>query len=200
MDASLMQRLAEGDVQAFAVFYNTYSPAVYNAAMTFSRQDQLLAEEVVQVVFIKIWEKRATLTGIHQVEAYLYTLAKNLILDIFRQKAREENRARQLELNESGEATTPANLLIAREYAGIFKKAIASLSPQQKKVYELAREAGLSHAEIAAQTGLTILTVRTHLKLANKSVRQYVARYIEDPDYLMVIFFLSSIPVTGAAL
>lgn len=200
IDALLIKRLADGDVQAFAVFYSCYSPAVYNAAMTFSRQDQLLAEEVVQLVFIKVWEKKNTLIDIHHIEAYLYTLAKNLIFDIFRQKAREVVRARELEKKEADETVTPANLLIAREYAGIFRKAIASLSPQQKKVYELAREEGLSHADIAARTGLTILTVRTHLKLANKTVRQYVARYVAEPDYLMIIFFLSSVPVARATL
>lgn len=183
--------IANGDVQAFSVFYNRYSPSVFNAAMSFTKGDHSLSEEIVQVVFIRIWEHRAKLVALQSPENYLFMLARNLIFDIFQDRAREHTRRQQLGALPENEQDSPVSLLAAREYSTIFKKAIASLSPQQKMIYELAKEEGISHADIAARTGLTVNTVRTHLKLATRAVRQYVSNYIDEPDYLMVIFFMA---------
>ncbi|WP_295124935.1 sigma-70 family RNA polymerase sigma factor [uncultured Chitinophaga sp.] len=187
---ALLGRIADGDIKAFSSFYTDYSPAVYHTALAFTKGDQSLCEEIVQVVFIRIWENRAKLPAMEKPADYLFTLARNIIFDIFKDRARQLERHLQLQQQEQGLPNTPINILAAKEYANIFKSAVAALPPQQRRIYELAREEGVSHAEIAEMLGLSIQTVRTHLKLATRSVRQYVGEHIEQTDLLLLMFLI----------
>lgn len=188
--AALLGRIADGDLKAFSSFYTSYSPAVYQTALAFTKGDQALCEEIVQVVFIRIWEHRAKLPAMEKPADYLFTLSRNIIFDIFKDRARQLERQLQLQQLPSGDPHTPINILAAKEYAGIFKSAVAALPDQQRKIYQLAKEEGIAHAEIAEMLGLSIQTVRTHLKLATRSVRQYVGDHIEQTDLLLLMFLI----------
>ena len=77
MDSELLYRLKEGDRDAFNTVYWRYSPKVYNTVL-YLLNDADLAEDVVQELFLTIWEKRGNILPELNFEAYISTIARNL--------------------------------------------------------------------------------------------------------------------------
>jgi RNA polymerase sigma-70 factor (family 1) len=177
--------VAAGDEKAFTALYHAYSPHVFQVAMLYTRQDIDLAEEFVQEVFIRVWEKRSTLAGVVQGEDFFFILARNLIFDHFKKTAREAQR-KKLWLAEPGAPDQSAGQsLDARETQALLSQAIAALPPQQRRVYTLAKEQELTMEQIAAQLEISPYTVRTHLKLATRFIRGYVRERL--PVFLLIL-------------
>ncbi|MEV4881654.1 sigma-70 family RNA polymerase sigma factor [Chitinophaga ginsengisegetis] len=184
------RKIPEEDVRQFSIFYDKYSAAVYNTAMVFTKGDQSLCEDIVQLVFMRMWENRTKPGTLEKPEHYLYILARNIIFDTFKARARQLHHQLQLgELLHDG-PDSPIKILAAKEYSGILKQAVETLTPQQRIIFQLAKESGIPHADIAEQMGISIQTVRTHLKLATRAVRHYVMAHIEDPEIIMILLVL----------
>lgn len=89
-EKELISRLNMGDAHAFKLLYNRYSGKVYNFVMKVSRGDCYLAEEIVQNVFIKVWEVRLNVDAQKSFIAYLCTIAKNMVVNIFLHQMQEQ--------------------------------------------------------------------------------------------------------------
>ena len=85
-EQELLAKLAEGDENAFEILYLTYSPKIYSKILQLVKQVSI-AEEILQDVFLKIWEKRETLDNQKSFRSFFYTIAKNLVVDLFRRAA-----------------------------------------------------------------------------------------------------------------
>lgn len=190
IEQELIEQVATGDVSAFATFYRYYSDRVYITARSFIKNDQFLCEEIVQTAFIKIWENRAKLATVGRAEDYLFIISRNIIFDCLRHRKRLEEVHTGYHDMAAGEPETPMALLALKEYKHVFHLAVANLPEQQKKIYLLARQESVSHADIARKLGLTVQTVRTHLKLANRAVRQFVSQHLKDPELLPVLMII----------
>lgn len=189
IEKDVIKQVAAGDVNAFATFYRHYSDRVYATARSFIKNDPFLCEEIVQTAFIKIWENRARLATVERAGDYLFIIARNIIFDCLRHRDRQTAVHAGYQ-DTVAEPETPIALLATKEYKNIFSAAVAQLPDQQKKIYLLARQEAVPHAEIARQLGLTLQTVRTHLKLANRSVRQFVSQHLNDPELLPVLMII----------
>ena len=84
----LMQQIAAGNEQSFRQLYNSYYKKLFHFAFALVKTREA-AEEIVEDVFIKIWNVRQTLTGIHNIKVYLYTATKNTSLNFLAKKAKE---------------------------------------------------------------------------------------------------------------
>ncbi len=169
-----LKRLAGGDEKAFNTIYQRYSSILFNAAMVYVK-DTGTAQDIVQQVFLKIWEKRAGAVGIDSFHYYLIVTSRNLIYDRFRKTNVEVRKIAELARQEANNfAGTGADLAEEREHARIFETAISTLPPQQRKIYLLIQEEQLSYKETAVALGLSMFTVKKHLELARRSVRRYV--------------------------
>lgn len=79
------------------------------------------------------------------------------------------------------------NRVISKEYEEKLREAIGLLSPQRRKVYQLSRESGLSHKEIAASLGLSKHTVSNHITESQRFIQQYL---VEHLNIVLVFIFL----------
>ena len=167
-ERDLLCRVAKGDEAAFGVLFHAYHQRlgayIYRLTESFPA-----TEEIVQDVFVKIWLKRATLSEVECFDAYVFTAARNHAFNYLRKLARE--RAHQ--------ASLPAEEVLVQEEpderVALLEQAISHLPRQQKNVYLLHRRQGLSHAEIAAQLHLSVETVKKHMSLALRSIRDYLS-------------------------
>jgi RNA polymerase sigma-70 factor (family 1) len=175
-EQELLVRIAAGDQKAFNTLYHLYSPAVFATALIYLK-DMDKVKDIIQVVFIKIWEKRTTMAGIGRLEDWLFILVRNTVFDQLKKNAVE---ARHL-LRMLGDPARSVNnaavdngdhLLLDREYSALLQKAIGKLPPQQRQVYLLAREQHLSYEEIAGKLALSKLTVKKHMELALRGIRK----------------------------
>jgi len=185
-DQELTALLKEGDERAFNVLFSHHQQLVFSIAMklTHSRSQ---AKEVVQDVFLKVWLKREELGGVENFGAYLNRTARNQSIDALRKIARAALRTVELkeEQLENGEDTTE-QALNYHETGRMIAQAVETLSPQQRKVYQLCHEQGLKYEEAARELGLSAGTVHAHMKVALGNIR----KYLKNMDAMLLVILL----------
>ncbi len=171
-----IESLAEGNADAFTQLFNCYNGAIYRVALRFLKSPEM-AEEVVQEVFLKVWLRRKDMVAAVNFEAYLFTMARNLVFDRIKQLAKEV--AAKSEFTRAVKPTEAADQpLVEKQYEELLQDAVDRLPPQQKQVFRLARVEGLSHQAIAEQLHLSRLTVKSHMAKALQAIRQNLQRHI----------------------
>ncbi|HRQ51004.1 MAG TPA: sigma-70 family RNA polymerase sigma factor, partial [Agriterribacter sp.] len=114
-EKELLLRVAEGDEVAFRALYNHYRKKIYTLGLLLSKSD-IQAQELVQDVFLKIWEKREQLREIAYFNAWLRTIARNTAINYLRARAMEKLGLDRLLMRESNSCFTE-NEAADREYA-----------------------------------------------------------------------------------
>ncbi|WP_442591284.1 RNA polymerase sigma factor [Pedobacter sp. AW31-3R] len=169
-EADLLSLVTKGDQRAFTELFDAYYKPLGEYVFKLTESIEV-TEEIVQDVFIKIWLKKEILLQLDNFSYYLFILSKNQTLNHLRKKANDE--VRQLEwLKQFEEETyTPDHLPVIEEYRILMDQAIEKLPPQQKKVYKLSREERLKHEEIAKILNISPETVKKHIKLALRFIK-----------------------------
>jgi RNA polymerase sigma-70 factor (ECF subfamily) len=179
--------LNRGSYRAFDALYSLYSRRLFAFAlkMTKSHSD---AKEIVQDTFVRLWLNRENVLPEDSFQSYLFTIAKNAILNKMRTLINMPVFVDYMEfMNEhhlSVENTTEE--MEMDEFRQKLEKAKETLPETQKNVFELSKELGLSHTEVAKQLNLSEQTVRNQLSLALKTLRKKLA----ENAVLFTIFFL----------
>lgn len=187
-EKSLLLRVTQGDEIAFTVLFYAHHNKLgtYILRLTDSFP---LTEEIVQDVFLKIWQNRSSLDNIQHFEAYLFVIARNRAFNCLKQLAREKTKKLEWEYN-AGLKEEPDEILKEESpYNNLIDKAIDELPPQQKKVYILHNQEGMGHSEIAVQLGLSQGTVKKHMSLALRSIREYVIAHIDPVNIVLLLLF-----------
>lgn len=145
------------------------------------------SRDIIQNVFLKAWEHRATIHEVHNMEAWLYRITKNELIDFLR-KAAADDRLRMKLWNSMQQSTQQTEELIdAKESYSIIHMAVNQLPPQRRMVYKLNRDNGLSYQEIAEELSISRHTVKNQLSLALQSIH----RFLSGSVGLFFIFFLT---------
>lgn len=162
--ADLMGRLAAADPAALAEFYDRYAGLVNALALRILR-DGADAEDVVQEVFLQAWRQADRFdTARGTPEAWLCTMARSRALDRLRRRV-----SRREDPDEAAPVTTAAP---RNEVALAVRKALASLSDDQRRALELAYYEGLTQSEIAARLEEPLGTVKTRMRTAMIRMRE----------------------------
>lgn len=168
--AHLVTLVAAGDVNAFNKLFRLYWDNIYSIAFSITKS-KVVAEEIVQDVFLKVWLKREQLAEVKNFDNYLFIIARNHIYNQLRAKAVQFSEA-DVEVSE-----TPEKQLYLKETVQIITEAVKRLPKQQRIIFELSRNEGLDHAAIANRLKLSRLTVKTHMNKALHSIRGYLSRH-----------------------
>jgi len=183
----LLQQIAKGDAGAFKTIFDTYRSRLHYYIFSFVKSNQV-AEELVMDVFMKLWTGREMVIQIKNFDGSLFRVAHNKTIDFLRSVAKDPDFRELLwEEMQIGADTGADNALIIHEYEEKVREAIALLSPQRKKVYQLSREMDLTHEEIAVQLNLSKSTVNNHLVEARQFIRQYLVNRF---DLAMLLLFI----------
>lgn len=160
------------DLNSFEKMFLIYRVKIFNFSYKHlrCRED---AEEVVQDTFVKIWENRATLNEDLSFNSYLFTIAKNLIINKVRKKVAEP-RVFDTIVEHSAQDESTENEIIYRDITSVAERAIQNLPAQRQLVYNLSRKDGLTYEEIGTQLGISSRTVEAHLRKALKSIREFL--------------------------
>lgn len=130
------------------------------------------AKDIVQEAFIKLWEHRAEIREIRNIEDWLYRVTENKMMDFLRKVAADGRLREALWKKTQLSDHETEEILQARESHAIIHKAVSQLPPQRKLVYHLNREQGLNHQEIADALSISRHTVKNHLALALRSIQR----------------------------
>lgn len=145
-----------------------------------------LTQEIVQDVFLKIWINRASLSNIESFKAYLFVVARNHAFNCLKQLARENNRKKEWVTSVLQDASYSSDDTAEIDAGALVDEAVDLLPPQQKKVYTLSRRDGLKQEEIARELNVSLETVKKHMVLALRFIRNYLRSHIG-----ILIFFIA---------
>lgn len=183
-EKELLQKIAEGDGIAFAELFRAYHEPLIKYIYTLLQSVQI-CEEVVQDVFLKIWENRETLPGLDKFTAYLFILTRNYTISAIRKMVNDKKHSQLYAediLNHSGSEET---FNLDQEYQNMLNKAIAELPPSQQRVLQL-RQQGLKSREIAGEMGISIESVKKYQQWASKSVSTFLKLHTAITIYILL--------------
>ncbi|UKB78585.1 RNA polymerase sigma factor [Chryseobacterium sp. MEBOG07] len=177
-EKDLLLRLRNGDEHAFEELYRSYSKRIFvNVLKLVKDEDQ--AQEILQDVFIKIWNHRKNIDPDKSFPAYLFSIAKNLVRDFFRKAALDRKLQAMLIANGTELYDHIESALYHKESTAILQSAIETLPLQRRAIFTLCKMEGKSYDEVAAALGITVSTVGNQLVKATRTVKQYfsLSRY-----------------------
>jgi len=169
-DGLLVLRIRQDDKNAFKSLYNRYSRKIYFFSLKYLRNESE-AEELVQSVFINIWENRETLDANVSVKSYIYKAAVNHIYNHLKRKA---IRARYTESEISkGEiySNQTYEQVFLHDLESTLSTIVETLPSQQKKIFLLSRIEGLSYKEIAGKLDVSVRTVENQMYRSLKIIK-----------------------------
>jgi len=170
----LVDRLRAGDRDAFELIFRSHYAKLADYAHTLVRSRDV-AEDVVQEVFVALWTQRERLSSPDNLTGYLYRSVRNRGLNQIRhQRMVLQWQARQA-MEDGGEAPAADREAERSEIDQAVKRAVATLSPRCREVFELSRDRGLTYPQIAETLGISIKTVETLMGRALKAVRERLA-------------------------
>lgn len=182
-DDKLIVMLQKGDVEAFDLIYNKYSGKLYKFGLKYlkSKSD---AEELVQSVFIKIWENKKILRKELSFKSYLYTIAYNDICKLFRKRNNLQKFISDA-LNKNPHSSFLIDDSIDYQLLlGRVKQIIDTLPERQKSIFKKSREEGKTTKEIAAELDLSPGTIDNYISSAIKFIRSRFG----NEDLPMLVF------------
>ena len=188
-DKLLVAQLKNGNEKAFEKLYEKYSGGIYGFSLKLLKSTDF-AEEVVQDVFLKVWNTRNDLDINLNFKSFIYTIAKNQSLNILKRASNDLNLRDQLLYTQETFSTSTKDNLLTKEYETVKRNAINSLSQGRRRIFLMSREEGLSYEEIAKNLGISVNTVKTQMKTALKNIRKHLSKH-GDMDFLIfhIIYF-----------
>lgn len=190
-ERALVIRLINGDEEAFCELYAAYKNRLLYFAMKFVKSRDF-AEDIFQDAFTAVWQTRRFINPDASFSSFLYTIVRNRILNQMRDLANED-RLKEHILSQAIDFTdNTRNTILANDLSNIISSALAQLTPRQREVFELSREAQLSHKEIAEALGVSVNTVQEHISASLKIIRSYLAKYSGTyADMLLLLICLN---------
>ena len=172
-DDIVWQQIRERNLSAFESYYKEHFKAFFLVAYKYVRSGPV-SQEIVNDVFLKIWEDAGKIMIEHSLKAYIYKAVVNRSINALNKQQLELQHQRELALlppEVYEERQLEVNELKVQLY-----KAIDNLPDQCKKVFQLSRFEGLKQQEIANKLGISIKTVKNHITQALKILARHAGK------------------------
>jgi len=190
-DDESVVKLQKGDVQAFDQVYEKYAGKLYAFTLRYLRSTAE-TEELVQSVFLKVWENSKNLRRESSLKSYLFTIAYHEICNIFRRRSHMKKFIDgQLIENLQTSSDTEEQI----DYHSILEhvnQIIAQLPERQRIIFVKSRQEGKSSKEIAVELGISSGTVDNYISESLKFIRNNLQNKIFFTAFFCAIFFLMS--------
>ncbi len=164
-DEYLLKEVAKGDVMAFKLIYEHYQHQLYGFLFNLTKSP-VYSEDLLQDIFMKIWEERSRLTEIRDFKAYLFTMVKYRALNSLKRISVETLLKQSLSAKPGRDENSTEAIVYYNELKRKIDLLIRQLPPQQRKVYKMSREEGLKQEEISSRLNISVGTVKKHLALS----------------------------------
>ncbi|MBB2951232.1 RNA polymerase sigma factor [Sphingobacterium sp. JUb56] len=172
---SLLERLKLGDLDAFNVIYERYWSVLVNES--FKRLNNMaLCEEVVQDVFIELWQQRAV-RDIQNLEAYLRTCMKFKVFEVYRKNRRTKSMLEEnLSLIQEHEISE-YDQYAEKDLKSLIEQWIAHLPQKRKEIFKMRYLDELSTKEISEMTESSQNTIQNHLGISIAKLRKLIIQH-----------------------
>lgn len=165
--ASLLQG---GDEFAYAEIFKRYNSLLYTFAFKRIR-DEDEAKDIVQDVFLKLWQNRESLVLHTSLSSYLYRAVLNQLLNRLKHITLHQDHIESFQIFMNDKSLQTDYRIREKDMQALIQLEVAALPPRMREVFTLRSQEGLSNREIAEQLGLSEQTIETHMKRALKVLR-----------------------------
>jgi RNA polymerase sigma-70 factor (ECF subfamily) len=172
-EKNLIRRLKQDDEKAFNILFYQHHARVYNLARRFLpyKED---AEEIVQIVFLAIWENRNQIDETLSLSGYILTIARHWIYNTIRKSIYRQGYLEHLQNQNKSLEFVTEDIVLYNELNALLDKLTAELPPKRREIFRLSRNEGLSYREIARRLSITESTVNTQLTKALDYIRKNI--------------------------
>jgi len=188
-DIDLVERLQKGDVEAFDLIYERYSGKLYSFGLKYLRSKDE-AEELVQSVFLKLWENYKILKKESSFKSYLFTIAYNDMCNLFRKRNYLQKFISDKLYENSQSSSETENSIDYRSVLEQVQEIIDKLPDRQRTIFMKSRNEGKSTKEIATELGLSPGTIDNYISESLKFIRSQLQNENLSLILLFSLFFL----------
>ena len=173
----LLSKLKAGDKSAFTVIFSAYYSGLVVFANSFLK-DLKIAEEIVQDVFVKIWDERAGLDIKTSVKSYLLKIIHNKCIDWRRHVKVRDRYSADFKENAEIFDYDPEHYLLGSEIQDKIDKALAELPADVAETFRMSRYEGLKYHEIAEKQNVSVRTIEVRVGKALQMLREHLKDYL----------------------
>jgi len=191
----LFDQIRIGDQKAFESLFSIYFARLNDFARNVVRDD-MISQDIVQEVFVKVWENRSQIESLN-LEAFLFRLVRNRCIDYIKHLKVVNNRMQEIQISSKYEELYRIDfignepyVLIEEELKSKIENTIQNLPERCREVFILSRLDGLKNKEIAEKLGINIKNVERHLTRALQSFRK---NFSEELPIALIILVLKSL-------
>lgn len=185
----LLMLLKKGDVIAFDNIYAIYSKRLYGFVLRYVKQKED-AEGIVQEVFIKIWETRNKIDIYSSFDSFIFTIAYNTTINLLRKRISEHKYHDRLKsVQQITEADEIIDEIYFKEINTQLQLLLDKLTPRQKEIFQLSRDKGLTHEEIAKKLDISVNTVKNHMVSTLAFIKSHIDKGL-IANFLFITLFL----------
>jgi RNA polymerase sigma-70 factor (ECF subfamily) len=186
IDEKLILRFRKGDMDAFQKIYDSFCKPLYRFAFSYLK-DSFEAEEIVQDVFLKVWEKRAEVNEQKSFKSYLYRITVNKVFNELKHRVVKQKYEQHLLKVDRFSGETPESTVQFQELNTKLEQLLLKLPEQQRNIFVMSRWKGLTNAEIAQNLNLSVRTVENQIYRAAKFIKLHLSN--DYPIVLLLIIF-----------
>lgn len=179
----LFQRITSGDEDAFREVVYFYSPKLISFLFSITKNIHI-AEEIMQEVFLRLWQNRENVE-VNNLGGWLYRVASNLAYSYLKREALNGRLLSYLKKKQANQFSEIEQQMDYKECKELIHKALIQLPDQQRKVYQLSLQEGMSRKEVAELLNISPNTVKNHLARA----LQFLRHFLSHANILIVLFF-----------
>jgi RNA polymerase sigma-70 factor (family 1) len=175
VELQLLEKFNKGDEKAFDYFYQTYSLSIYRMLLKMVKVD-VIAQELLQDVFVRIWEKRHLIDPQQPFKSYLFRIARNISYDFYRKLGNDDKLQNEVRKHVSEVYSHIEEDLYLKETEQFINDVIDQLPKKQKQVFVLCKIEGKSYEEVSTLLGISISTVNGHIVNATKILKHAISQ------------------------
>lgn len=174
-DKEYVECLKKDDFIAFDSLFYKYSESLYAFALSITR-DSFAAEEITQLVFLKVWEKRGQIKDHLSFKSFLFSVAYHETISWIRKEKSEQRRINEFVHISEFQTNETEQFVEFSNIEGLANQWIEELPEKRKAIFKLSREQGFSNKEIAAKLDISIKTVENQMTSALKYLREKLGK------------------------
>lgn len=170
-DQEYIAGLKNGEYNAFDALFKRYAKSIFAFVFSISK-DSFIAEEVTQIIFVKIWEKRMQIGEHFSFRAFLFRITYNETISYLRKEKAEKKRVESFTSSKSYLTSETEYLVEFRNQESVARDIIDTFPARRRQIFKLSREQGLTNKEIAAQMQISVKTVENQMNSALKVLKE----------------------------
>ncbi len=183
----VFNRMVEGDKEAFRFFFEKYYSDLCNLVNLYLH-DPVMTEEVVQDIFIYLWEKKENIKIESSLKSYLLRASKNRTLNYIRNEKTKLDIYNRFNEFDKVDIEMPDIVMDSNQLREVINAAIDSLPDRCREIYILGKEKSMSYIEISEELGISVKTVEVQMGKALKKLREQLRPYYNDIFILFLIW------------